>query len=788
MFLEGTLGQVVSEGTHHDLGQGVHDDTVQAGPGLLDEVTGLGQARVDGTDGVEHLDDAGDLAGVRGLLLEDSPDVLTVRLLELAHGGDDGVGHLTVTDVLTHLLEVALEAAQVQGIVDDLEGQTDLGAVVLKGVGLLLGGASDDTGHAAQSTGGTTGLVGVDGTQGVEDSLGLTGGDDVGHHVVKAVDVQTLASVAGAEHVEVELVDLEGLGIGEVVDAGQDGGHEVARGTGVDGGSVTVLQVDTLAATADVGLVLDIIDDQRTNVEELGDGDVLGAVNVLLGDGVHGADQDQATPGLATAIGEGTDGLEDGVADDLGVDTLEGALATEAVLVDPVDVGVQRVHVLQGALHVLTHVLEHTGSVLVLHEVLALKEADTADGLTLVGTLGVHATLVETGAGDEDGGELLVLEGGGDVELQVDGGDDELPLGGVLNVGVHGGPVVLVGELELGEDLAVTLGVGENGDLLLLLLGVAVDDVEEGELVVVSQLDGEPGPGVQSVAASGVIGASELAVIPAGALDLVLDALDVDGTGDGHLGDVVVVHIVDDTVLTVDLDLGLGDEGQLGGAVAEGVVGGHLVDGLGGAGHLLLSGGGGTAGDGALVVVVDVQLVGSDGGGLLHAAVGAGQLALLGQSQEGALSVLGLLAGELGVQALDEDLGGAVVQQGVGVVGLVLGVHQGPGAGIDELGLAGLVLLLSVELTEEGGEDGELLTGLLGSQVGVVVPPLELALGLGQVVLGEVDVLTLGRVVGLVVVLGGSGRGGGLQDGGLALLSIAVTLRHSVLACCFERF
>mmetsp|Transcript_18710 Transcript_18710/g.58014 ORF Transcript_18710/g.58014 Transcript_18710/m.58014 type:complete len:876 (-) Transcript_18710:286-2913(-) len=803
---EGALGEVVAEGAHDELMDRVGQRLVDELPRVLDDVAGLDEAVVDRAHGVQLRDHGRDLALVARLLLQDGPHVLAVGLVEARHGLDDGVRDLAVLDVLADLLEVALEAAQVERVVDDLEREADLRAEGLERVRRLGGRAADDARHGAERAGGAAGLVDVDRLQRVEHLGDVAGLDGLGHEVVQAGDVEALPGVAGAEDVEQQLVHLALLVERQLLEAREHGGHEVAHRAGVDRRGGAVLEVDRLSAAADDGLVLDVVDDQGADVEQLGHGDVVAAVHVILRERVHAAHENQRAPRLATAVDERAHRGEDGVADARGVGAGLGRMAAEHVLVHPLLGRVQRVHVRQGLLHDAADVLEEAAGVLVRQVVLALEEAGAVDGLALEGAVGDDAALVEAEAGDEDRRELLVLDGALDDEVEADGRARDLPLLRVLDEGRQGRPCVGPRERHVGDGGAHAGGVGEDGDLLLLAVRVAVDDVEERQLAVVVQLDREPRPRVERVLADLVLRAAELAVVPAAALDLVLLALDRDGAGDGHARDVVVEHLVDDAVQAVADRLAARDELQARLDVADWVVQRHLVD------------DGGRAEDVGLLRVVlrradrdDALVVQVDGDLLvrrrdlragLHQAVREREAALADQLQQRRLDVLRRDAGHLRVKLGLDALRRARVEQRVGVVLLVVDLGQGPRARVEVVvRLLRRDLLLGerrlVGLREEGREEREARVVLLGDEVGVEVPPLEHAARLrllvrhvvevarrrGEEVLPLGQVRRVGRAVGrrarlprlavaLALRLGGGGGGGGNVPLGLDVVSV----------------
>jgi hypothetical protein len=293
-FLSGTFSQITAEGTDHQLGKSIRKFTINDFPSVFNQIASFDQTVIDGTNRVELVNDRHDLAAVRSLLLEDCPDILAVSAREATKSLDDGISNLTVTDIFTDFLELAFKTLEIEGIINDLEGKADLATEVLHRVVLSGKSVSEDAGHLAESTASATSLVDVNGLESIAELLNFTSFDGLGHQVIETEDIKTLASVTSTEDIKVQVVHLELFGFRELSDTGQDWRHEVAASTSVDGSGNTVVQVDSLATTTNDRLVLDIIDDQRADVEEFSESNVVRTLEVsFASESVDGGDENE---------------------------------------------------------------------------------------------------------------------------------------------------------------------------------------------------------------------------------------------------------------------------------------------------------------------------------------------------------------------------------------------------------------------------------------------------------------------------------------------------------------
>ena len=162
-----------------------------------------------------------------------------------------------VGDVLGARLQVVLEAAQVEHVVDDLEGEAERLEEAADRVDLRLGAAAGDRAHARERRRRRRRLQADAWRETARSSWRESPVSTArAQLIVEPVEIDGLPGVTGAHRLEVEIVEAQLVVGRDLARAQQALREEVAGGAGVDGERLAVDEVRRRAAAAHRRLVL----------------------------------------------------------------------------------------------------------------------------------------------------------------------------------------------------------------------------------------------------------------------------------------------------------------------------------------------------------------------------------------------------------------------------------------------------------------------------------------------------------------------------------------------------
>src|SRR5208282_1018734 len=278
---------------HHELGrpqQGAFDfgigknaDGVARGIGVAG---GFFRGVFEGTVAVEDGEDIGVGDAIEGAIVEDDFNLAALGRSATLERVDDGHGGLAFTQVAGDgLAEHTLGGGQVEDIVDDLEGNAEIAAVLAEALFLGGGGASQDAAYS-HADGKQTGGFAVDE---IEVLLRRNQLAQFLHLEEFAFDQLLGQFDHHIQDAEIALLhgDLKGLHVEPI--AGEDA-HRVAP-----------LRIGGGTAAADLGLVNNVVVDERGGVDDLDHrGQFYGAIS-LVAEKFRRKEQEGGTDALASA-------------------------------------------------------------------------------------------------------------------------------------------------------------------------------------------------------------------------------------------------------------------------------------------------------------------------------------------------------------------------------------------------------------------------------------------------------------------------------------------------------
>ena len=291
-----------------DLGVGKHGEGLA---GRLGVAGGLIRGVFEGAVAVEDGEDLGVRDAVEGAIAEDGFDLAALGGGATLERMNDGHGGFAFAQIAGHwLAQDAFGGGEVEDIVDNLEGHAEIASVLAEALFLGCGGAAENA-ASPHADGEQAGGFAIDQ---VEILVQRDWPTELLHLEQFALDHLLGEFGEHVEDAEIALLhgDAEGLHIEPV--AGEDT-HGVAP-LGVGGGT----------AAAGLGVVDDIVVDERGGVDDLDDGSELHRAIASIAEEFGGEQQERGADALAAAsaqiladFGDGGD-VGDGVAPELPFD------------------------------------------------------------------------------------------------------------------------------------------------------------------------------------------------------------------------------------------------------------------------------------------------------------------------------------------------------------------------------------------------------------------------------------------------------------------------------------
>ena len=297
------LDEVVGEGAEAALGLVLGGERgLELGPGLGDNIASDLSGIFEGL-GLNHdIDGLVDEGLIVGVETEDLIEALGLLRGGVFGGVDDHQSSLTLVDVLTLDGDLLSEliTSNVEQIVLDLEGNTNGLGEATEGLDLLGIGASNEGRELSGETSEGSSLVGAHLQVLINVGLLLTR---------VPPDVQTLSNVQINQLLRIQLIRAQNSlltepSLAKSLDHVQ--GHEVHGISGIHGNVGVVDQVNARLSTTHLGIILNIINDQRSIVNQLAQ---VGAskhsiLNLLIGrnirQGLSNQQDQNRTPALTS--------------------------------------------------------------------------------------------------------------------------------------------------------------------------------------------------------------------------------------------------------------------------------------------------------------------------------------------------------------------------------------------------------------------------------------------------------------------------------------------------------